>query len=670
MKKLLLALIAMVACTTINAKVVKITLEDNSELFFASAQLGAIDFNEDGTATVTDYTGQVCQIFTNYFVAQPLENINIKEVSIFDKEAIVAVRDIKMVIYKETITSFFSNPEAANTSLDLLTTDWSEVDWSSIDWSQFDIPGAGSPTTGDDPGAGGDPGTGEWTMPEPLYERNVKQINFYYPSVDPFGERVTLSGVIWIPENIWNKEDPSNGIILMNHFTNTSSFSLPSNGNPTYESFVLCNPLMPNYIMVESDFYGWGASVRYPQAYCQGEPNGFASVDALLTARRLLKKMKVNAGELNFNIGYSSSGFDALSTQRVRDKYYCDALSFDKTFAGGSPSDMKRCYIDMVAMDTTSLAVAVPLVWYSTMESRNDIDITLEDAFAPNIAQMIPWLIGSKWFDPMTINMFLGTSKVKEMLNPAYCDMSTDESRHIQDIFRKMSLTTDWIPDPSQRIYLMHPRTDDCIPVQSGRAMIKHLKKYGFEPSIIPGATNLQTNFVMSTGHLEGMIPWFVQTLSAIQSWPQMYENGQMKPAYRALLNLAKADPIAIMRYLGYLGFDVRGMVQQLIEENPDIVDNGIEDMAVLEEELDAICQEMGLSLNDVMEMMEDSGIDFETFIMDLIEYISSNPSRDIMKADIRSLRSAGEEINPVEENENKLYDWLEANGIKTPYTK
>ena len=669
MKKLLLALIALVACTTINAKVVKVTLEDNTEYFFASAQLGAIDFNEDGTATVTDYTGQVYTMYTGY-VGQKLENINIKEVSIFDKEAVVAIRDIKMVIYKETITSFFSNPEAANTSLDLLTTDWSEVDWSSIDWSQFDIPGAGSPTTGDDPGAGEEPGTGEWTMPEPLYERNVKQINFYYPSVDPFGERITLSGVMWIPENIWNKEDPSNGIILFNHFTNTSSYSLPSNGNPTYESFALCNPLMPDYIMVESDFYGWGASVRYPQAYCQGEPNGFASCDALLTARRLLKQLKVNAGELNFNVGYSSSGFDALSTQRVRDKYYKDVLSFDKTFAGGSPSDMKRCYIDMVAMDTTSLAVAVPLVWYSTMESRNDIDITLEDAFAPNVAQMIPWLIGSKWFDPMTINMFLRTSKVTELLNPVYCDMSTDESRHIQDIFRKMSLTTDWTPDPTQSIYLMHPRTDDCIPIQSGRAMLKHLKKYGFEPSIIPGATNLQTNFVTPLGHLEGMVPWFIQTLSAIQAWPRMYVNGQMRPIYRVILNRAKTDPIAIMRYLGYLGFDVRGMVQQLIEENPDIVDNGIEDMAVLEEELDAVCQEMGFSLNDLMEMMEDSGIDFETFIMDLIEYMSSNPSQDIMKTDIRSLRSAGEEINPVEENENKLYDWLEANGIKTPFTQ
>ena len=270
----------------------------------------------------------------------------------------------------------------------------------------------------------------------------------------------------------------------------------------------------------------------------------------------------------------------------------------------------------------------------------------------------------------MTINMMLGTSKVKEMLNPVYCDMSTDESRKIQEIFRKMSLTTDLVPDPTQRIYLSHPRTDDCIPIQSGRAMIKHLKKYGFEPSIIPGATNLQTNFVMDSGHLEGMIPWFVQTLSAIQAWPRMYENGQLRLAYRIMLRLAKNDPIAIMRYLGYLGIDVRDMVQQLIAENPDIIDNGIEYLAALEEELDAVCQEMGFSLNDLMEMMEDSGIDFEAFIMDLIEYMSSNPSQDIMKADIRSLRSAGEEVNPAEENENKLYDWLEANGIKTPFTK
>jgi hypothetical protein len=43
---------------------------------------------------------------------------------------------------------------------------------------------------------------------------------------------------------------------------------------------------------------------------------------------------------------------------------------------------------------------------------------------------------------------------------------------------------------------------------------------------------------------------------------------------------------------------------------------------------------------------------------------MNENPSQDIFKADIRTLRSSSDKVNPVEENENLLHDWLKANGL------
>lgn len=605
MKKILLALMALVACTTINAKIVKVTFEDNTVKYYVSAQLSAIDFNDDGTATITSYDGN-----------ELLKDANIKEVSISTKETVVAVKDIAMSAYSSILPS----------------------------------PNTGKPNTDS----------------EPIGTRNVKQLNIFYPSVDPWGDPITMSGVIWIPMNIWNKEDNSRGVILNSHLTITSPNSLPSMSYPTYESFILANPLNLDFIMVESDFYGWGATERYPQAYCQGEPNGFASVDCLLAARRILSEMNVNAGELNFNIGYSSAGFDALSTQRVRDKYYRDVLSFDKTYAGGAPSDLKLCYIGMVEMNESSLPVAIPITWVSTKETQR-LTLTYEEAFVPKIAEMIPKYIYSKEYEPMTINMLLGTNKVKEMLNPVYCDMKSEESKHIQEIFRGMSLNNNWEADPTQCIYLMHTRDDDCIPTESGRALVDYLKKYGFTPSMISGATNLQTNFITSGSHMEGMVTWYTQMIADIAAWPSKSEKAEMKTSNRLQ---AKNDPIAIMRHFDFLGFDLRGVVNHILTAEPNLTENGKNNTEVLEAKLNEACIQMGTTLPDMYQMMKDSGVEFKTFFNDLVDYINAHPDQDIFKGDIRSLKSANGEISRIEEYEKQLYDWLETNGIKTPFTK
>jgi hypothetical protein len=63
---------------------------------------------------------------------------------------------------------------------------------------------------------------------------------------------------------------------------------------------------------------------------------------------------------------------------------------------------------------------------------------------------------------------------------------------------------------------------------------------------------------------------------------------------------------------------------------------------------------------------MEDSGIDLKTFVIELVRYINENPGQDIFKADIRTLRSSNDQVNPVEEYENLLHDWLKANGVET----
>ena len=610
MKKILLALIAMVACTAVNAKTVKITMTDNITKVYTSSELSAIDFNDDGSITITSYDNKVLDILAGEIV----------DVTVNDEPAITSIKMMEMEFNPGMIAALTD----INSGLSSISN-------------------------------------------EAISTRAVHQINFVYPSTDPYGEPVTQSGAMWIPDNIWNAEDDSEGIILMNHFTTSSSNMLPSRGMAFLEAWFLANPLMPNYIVTESDFYGWGATERFPQAFCQGDVNGHASVDCLLATRKLLRELSIKSGILNFNIGYSSGGFDALATQRVRDMEFPHNydVCFDKTFAGGGPSDMKLCYTEMVRIDSIAMTGIVPILMVATNETQK-LGLNYEDMFAPDISTNIDELVLSKRVSPFALCRRIGADrKIHEILAAPYCDLESAESKFMQDVYENISLNNGWNANPSQRVYIYHSRKDDIVPLQSGRSLLKQLKACGYEPSIIPGATNLQTNFVMPMGHMEGVLPWFVQSLAAIVAWPIMYYEGELNETYKFLAEQTKTDPIAILRYFDSIGFDCRGMIKQLLALNPNLSAEDI-DEATLEAELGAICQQqLDITYDELCEMMEDSGIDIRTFIIELVRYIDENPSQDIFKADIRTLRSSNDKVNPVEENENLLYDWLEANGVK-----
>ena len=610
MKKILLTLIALVTFTAVDAKVIKITMKDKTTKVFTSSELSAIDFNEDGTTTITSYNGEI--------LAQL--SAEVEDVEVADEEAVTEVKELTMEFNPQLIAALVNVNEGGLASIE-------DVD--------------------------------------PISTRPAHQINFVYPTVDPWGEPITMSGCMFIPDEIWNAEVNSEGVVLFNHFTTSSKSMLPSQGMAFLESWFLANPLKPNYIIVESDFYGWGVTDRFPQAYQQGDVNGRASIDALLAARRILRNMSIGTGILNFNVGYSSGGFDALATQRVRDMEHPYEVCFDKTFAGGAAADLKTAYTEMVRVDTTGLSASIPLLFIATNETQN-LGLDYANVFNEKIAANIDGWILSKRNSPFAISRLIGTKKIHEILTAPYCDLESAESKVMQEVYKKISLNNGWLANPSQRIFIYNSRNDDMVPVQSARSLLKHLKDNGYEPSIIPGATNLQTNFVMSTGHMVGVLPWFVQMTAAIKAWPQMYYKGELNETYKFLADQTKHDPIAIMRNFDAMGFDCRGIVNQLLAMDPNIIVEGKVDLELLKQDLDALCQLRGITLNDLNEMMEDSGIQFDVFLMELVDYLNENPDTDVMRADIRSIRSSKNELdNPVETYENELYDWLEANGVK-----
>ena len=602
MKKILLVLLILITSfATADAKVIKIKMADGSLRVYTSSELSAIDFNDDGTLTITTYDGQQLEA----------SEVEFDEVEIGDEAAVATV-------YPDTLRFTI---QADTTLIDL------EI------------------------------------------ERPIMKMNYVYPSLDPDGQPITLSGTILIPEEIWTGAAVSQGIVMMNHYTKFNRDEAPTISNGELENMFMANPLKPNYIIVESDFYGFGATVRFPQAFLQGLNNARASLDGLLAARQLLTEQGIDYGPLCFNVGYSSGGFDALAAQKLRDMEYADRISFDKTFSGGGPSDVREAYRRYVINDSTAYNAVPLLLMVSTNETQH-LGMDYANVFQPYICNRIDELILSKQFSSWPVCDSIGREKkIHEILSPVYCDLSSDESMAFQDILAGFNLTNDdWTPDTTQRIFLFHSRGDDYVPIQSARPMVSFLKDKGFKPHIIPGKTNLQTNFVLTKeGHLKATLYYFIQSLASIESWPLMYIGGQLNPLYATLINKTD-DPVAIMRQLDALGIDCRTILKNIIakmtgsEEGEDTELSPFQIIMMLNEQL----EKQGLTMQDLYEMSDDSGIDIIKLITDLAAYFSEqsdDDSNDIQpvpaKKAARLLKAMETGATPADRNEQLLRDWM-----------
>ena len=588
----------LVVCVATEAKTVKITLSDGTVKVFTSSQLSAIDFNDDGTLTITTYNGQVLPALEADF-----ESVDIN----YD----AAVSDI----YPDQL-SF--NIDADGIPVDLHT------------------------------------------------DRAIMKMNYVYPSTDPWGEPITLSGTILFPEEVWNGTKPCEGIMMVNHYTKFHRNEAPTISNGELENMFLANPLKPNYIIVESDFYGFGVTERFPQAFIQGLVNARSSLDGLLAAKELLDERGFDYGPLCFNIGYSSGGFDALAAQKLRDMEYADRISFDKTFSGGGPSDVREAYRQYVLIDSTAYN-AVPLLLMVCTNEIQKLDLDYSDIFQPYISDRIDELILSKEYSSWPVCDSIGREKkIHEILMPVYCDLTSPESMSMQELFRSFSLTTDdgWTPDPSQRIYLFHSRGDDYVPIKSARPMVAFLKSKGLTPSIIPGRTNFQTNFVVrDMGHLSATLIYFIQTLAAIQAWPMMYTDNQLNPVYEALVT-SDIDLVATMRQLDAMGFDCRGFIQKVQEYITSMSGSGDGSSLDLATIVALVLSQTDFSVMELMEMSEDSGLDIQQFLIDLITYLYEPvDSGDGKKTDLMSSprwETLSTQIaTPCDTYEQQLRDWL-----------
>jgi hypothetical protein len=512
-----------------------------------------------------------------------------------------------------------------------------------------------------------------------LYSRDVRRYVYEYPSKDADGKPATISGVIIIPAEIADGTAPCDGIMLLNRATLSSIDDAPSTGNAQLLNGLIANPLKPNYILVMSDFIGYGSSKDYPSFYHSGDVNARNSLDGLLAAKQLLNDEAISQGKYLFNLGFSQGGSETLYVAKLRDMEYKDkGITFTKTFAGGGPTDYVVAYREYVERDWCEDCKDVVMMLISAVENLH-LKIDYKDLFKEPLASGAKEYVKTKSKGTLGDYGVSMKDSLSHLIQPAYMNLESDEAKALIEELKKINLMNGWEPDTTQKYFIEHSRHDDFVPIQCVRAIIPWMKEKGFTPSLVPGKTNLQTNtLVFKLDHTSSAIVWLIQTIAAIEIWPVLYYEGEQNRYYHNVvkdLNVLKA-----LKTLESWGIDLRKMIntssaRQHLETRA-VNKAGI--LATIMELVPGIKDALGkvdLTPEDAEEMLEDAGVTLND-ALDVVAYILFSPQSS-------AARESGNVTTPLslEENveaplflmryyERQLANWFLLGGFDVEYDK
>lgn len=512
-----------------------------------------------------------------------------------------------------------------------------------------------------------------------LYSRDVRRYVYEYPSKDADGKPATISGVIIIPAEIADGTAPCDGIMLLNRATLSSIDDAPSTGNAQLLNGLIANPLKPNYILVMSDFIGYGSSKDYPSFYHSGDVNARNSLDGLLAAKQLLNDEAISQGKYLFNLGFSQGGSETLYVAKLRDMEYKDkGITFTKTFAGGGPTDYVVAYREYVERDWCEDCKDVVMMLISAVENLH-LKIDYKDLFKEPLATGAKEYVKTKSKGTLGDYGVSMKDSLSHLIQPAYMNLESDEAKTLIEELKKINLMNGWEPDTTQKYFIEHSRHDDFVPIQCVRAIIPWMKEKGFTPSLVPGKTNLQTNtLVFKLDHTSSAIVWLIQTIAAIEIWPVLYYEGEQNRYYHNVvkdLNVLKA-----LKTLESWGIDLRKMIntssaRQRLETRA-VNKAGI--LATIMELVPGIKDALGkvdLTPEDAEEMLEDAGVTLND-VLDVVAYILFSPQSS-------AARESGDVTTPLslEENveaplflmryyERQLANWFLLGGFDVEYDK
>ena len=333
----------------------------------------------------------------------------------------------------------------------------------------------------------------------PSSNYNVDAVSYSYLSADPQGNPVELSAVLYIPQRALSHTKNLTGVAIANHGTITSKAECPTNLAQAEGVFA-----WKNFAIVMPDYYGFGVSDAYPQAFLDPETTARGNIDAYLAAEQLMRDRGVVIPATSYNAGYSQGGFNAMANLKYVARHPELGVSFDKTMCGGSPFDVTLTWEKYLQGGFGRAIGFVPLTVVSMNESQN-LGLSYGDLFKGELlANWREWIL-SKEYNLVTINRMIGTDNLSDIMDEDFMAGSGVAYSSIMQTCSRYSLTSGWVPPAGARIILYHSTEDDTVPFENLRAMTEYLDR------VAPGCYSSSSG--ANGGHVDAIVSYLLKVL-------------------------------------------------------------------------------------------------------------------------------------------------------------
>ena len=311
------------------------------------------------------------------------------------------------------------------------------------------------------------------TAQYPKY-RYLTNYNFLYPSKDPYGNIVMLSGTISMGPEV-TKGKPARGLMLYNHYSIFQAEECASKGKLDMQDEVRGSGL----IIISPDGYGFGSTENQQQAYCMADKNAQASVDALIAAKQLLAQEGYLYDDVLINIGYSQGAQTAIGVLKLVTEKYPD-IHFTRTLAGAGPYDLTETYRRLIEEDKVGMASNAVSVLLAYNEFCH-LGLERSEMFRePLLSHIDDWIL-SKKYKRQEIDEKVGDVNLTDCLTPELADMESDISKRFIQAFERDNLCKGWTPRKDENILLFHSSLDETVPPSNTTLLYQFLTEQGVE---------------------------------------------------------------------------------------------------------------------------------------------------------------------------------------------
>ena len=335
---------------------------------------------------------------------------------------------------------------------------------------------------------------------------DVTAYQYLYLTKDYTGAPVWMSAELMLTKEQMESKHISY-MALYNHYTIARSDECPTAGNRDLQN--IAPPL--GVAVVSADYEGFGETGDRVQAYCFGEANARASIDALLAAREWLVQDGYTLSDSIINFGYSQGGQTTVAAIKLSQGEYRGKVHFMRSFAGAGPYDLRLTYRKFEDWQRIGQAAVLPLTVITVNELMH-MGLNYKQVFKEPLASNVKSWIISKKFSTDELTSLFGSDSLKYYMQPQYMDSTSAEMSLVLREVDKQRLTTGWVPDADTDIRLYHSMNDDIVGAENSLDMYNFFVSNGVTGAVLDTTT-------LSAVHLVSGQQFAIKMITELMMW-------------------------------------------------------------------------------------------------------------------------------------------------------